>query len=296
MNKTIPLDLFSSIDSIYERMGHNYSFAFPDNSFSQSRAHPVLSRFDVFSNFLKLVLKKDYVTTENSFQEVYLNQIVENVKIIIYDKDWAYPEGKLNENRGLAAINCIDSSLKNYKSSIKLLGEHCLKNNVVSFDLIRFINDVSCLNYYKYAYPNNYYSEDKAHNTFQMLLALTDSLSLVLNTVITDDKELNDIISNVNDKLKESKKYLNQAYPDNNFDKSSGHECLSKFLKSWTSFKEFSLISLKNYFEKQELITDYENKLNSLSQITVDHKEKNESEEQLTNTQLPVIKKIKSLL
>lgn len=292
MNKTVSLDIFSCIDLIYEHMEINYFFAFPDNNFSESRSHQVLSRFSVFSKFISLIFNKNKIITTNPLQEIYFQQIISNANIICQDKIWAYPDKILNNNRSLISIECIDSSLKNYKTSIKLLGEHCLKNNTVSFNFIDLIKSVSCLDYYNYAYPNKSYSEDQAHISFQLLLAITESLSAIINSIKTEDKELTDILSNMNGKLQESKQHIHNAYPKQNFDHSVGHACLGNFIESWSSFKEFSLISLKNYFEKKELIHNYENKINSFSPTNLEI----ESKKQLTTEEPNIVKKIKSLL
>lgn len=310
MNHTLPLDILSCIDLIYGRMQNNYSFAFIDNKFEEQRAHPILCRFTVFNNNIKSILSKEVVISPEPLQDIYFKQVIENLSIIQRYKEWAYPNNSLNNDRIYTSLNCIESSIKNYNGAIKLLGNYCLNDKYVDFNLMHFVSNISCSIYFNYAYPDEHYSESKSHPTFQMLLTLTENISYVVNSLKTEDVELQSIISTMTEKLKISQQILIKAYPDNKFKNSIGHSCLSQFMTSWLSFKESSLTSLKNHFEKKQLIKDYEAKLDIHNELIDKTKEKSYdlTSNLITNTQsfvespelpqvsLPIVKKIKSLL
>lgn len=303
MNKTLNLNVMSCLDKIYERMNDNYNFAYPNGSFDQNRAHQVLCRFGTFHATLTTLFDKDYMIASNEVEKVFFQQMVSHAKIIGFDKEWAYPNSSLSDSRAPSALNCIETSMKNYRSSIKLLGNYCFADKKATFDLIGFIENISCLNAYNYAYPNNYYNEDKAHAAIQMLLTITENIIYIVESIVPPNSEVHNIISTYSGKLDSAKKTLLKAYPNNQFNKELGHSCLSKFIETWKSAKEVCVPQLKTYFEKQELIADYEAKLHKNTYSTDSYTPEPTVEttveptpEVVEDTTIPVVKKIKSML
>lgn len=308
MTNTVPLAVLSCIDQIYGRMQDNYKFAYPNDNFDTTRGHQVFCRFSMFCNFIHTLLNKDNVDTDNAVESIYFQQVLANTNIISSDKEWAYPSNNLSASRSSTALNCIESSIRNYVSAIKVLGEHCFNNKTVDFNLINFIEKVSVSNAYNYAYPNNHYDEEKAHASFQMLLTISECTIISLSSIKTNQEELQNILTTSIEKVQFCKDVLSKAYPNNSFNKSVGHQCLTQFINSWKSFKEISLTSFKTHFEKQNIIKEYEAKLkehNIVSQVaeTPDmEKEAIEKPIEEIGTQsvdslnMPVVKKIKSLL
>lgn len=269
MNKTLPLNLMNCLEKIYGRMTDNYNFAFPDSNFAENRAHQVLSRFGTFHVTINTLFDEDYMHPSNELEKVFFKQMLGNAKTIAFDKDWAYPKNQLAESRAPSALNCIETSLKNYRNSIKLLGNYCFSDKQANFDLLGFIENISCLNAYNYAYPNNHYNEDKAHPAIQMLLTITENVTYIVNSVVSPDAEVNNILSNYANKLDSAKNILLKCYPNNQFNKDLGHDCLSKFIETWKNAKEVFVPNLKTYFEKQEIIAEYEAKLNNKEEKNV---------------------------
>ncbi len=305
MKNTLSFDVLSCVNQVYGRMQDNYKFAYPGDNFESSRAHQILCRFGTFSSFIHTLLQSENFDTDNAVDSIYFQQILANSKIIAFDKDWSYPGGNLSTNRVSTSLNCIESSIRNYDSSIKILGNHCFKDKTVAFNLIHFIEKISCNNFYNYAYPDNNYSSEKGHPALQMLLTLTECTMFVFNNIKTDNPELEVIIKNSFDKVQTCKEYLNKAYPNGSFNSAVGHSCLSQFINAWKNFKEISLTSLKTYFEKQNIIKEYENKLKehniiSSQSTTPDNIEPNNDiavEVTPVDTfSTPIIKKVKSLL
>ena len=100
---------------------------------------------------------------------------------------------------------------------------------------------------------------------------------------------------------------LNDVSTDYSIQK--GHNTLSDFITNWASFKELTYSSIKSYFEKQNLIHDYNSKLeqiknNNESSVITPNKDAlstviiNEHNIEQDNKELSIIfvKKIKSLL
>lgn len=295
MNKLVSLDVFSCLDSMYKRMSSNYDFAFPNNNFSEGRAHQILCRFNVFDNHVKLILLLENIPSPDTLQSIYFKQVIANISVVEFFRNWTYPQNNIDHGRTKIALHCIESSLKNYRNAITLLGEHCVKDKTVDFDLIHFIKEISCSSYYNYAYPKNNYSEEAAHPAFQMLISLTDNVSDVLSSIKTNNPELNTIIVTMASKVKLLKDNLNKAYPNNNFKSSLGHQFLTEFINSWKSFKELSVTSLNSYFEKQALINQYEAKLNPNNVPSVESSVVNPIIEPIVET-TTTSHKIKSLL
>lgn len=263
MNKTLNLNVIDCLDKIYGRMKDNYDFAFPDSKFSQNRAHQVLCRFGTFHATLNTLFDPDYMIPSNEVEKVFSQQMINHAKIIGWDKEWAYPNGSLSENHAPNALNCMDTSIKHYNNSLKLLGNYCFADKKANFDLLGFIENISCLNAYNYAYPNNYYNADKAHPAIQMLLTITENIIFIVDSVVTPNAEVKTIVSNYINQLESARKTLLKAYPNNEFSKELGHTCLGKFIDIWKNAKEVFVPNMKNYFEKQELIAEYEAKLNN---------------------------------
>lgn len=304
MNKILPLNIMSCLDKIYERMNDNYNFAYPNGSFEQTRAHQVLCRFGTFHATLTTLFDKDYMIASDEVEKVFFNQMMQHAKIIGYDKEWAYPNGSLSDNRAPSVLNCIETSMKNYRNSIKLLGHYCFADKKANFDLVGFLENVSCLNAYNYAYPNNYYNEDKAHAAIQMLLTITENVMYIVDSVVSNNPEVKIILSTYYNKLESAKQTLLKAYPSNQFNKELGHACLSKFIETWKIAKEVCVPQLKTYFEKQEIIADYEAKLNQQKSsgdiYTPDHNVETsltlDKQPEVEEPSIPVVKKIKSML
>lgn len=300
MNKNLSFDVLYCLDKIYGRMKDNYNFAYPNDNFDSNRAHQVLCRFGVFHASLITIFSKENMIPSNELENVFFQQIQANAKIISFDKEWAYPQNTLSDNRAPSALNCIESSLKNYRSAIVLLGKHCFNNSKAQFNLLNFIENLSCSHFYNYAYPDNNYSEGKAHPAFQMLLTLSENVLFVIDSIQTNDEDLQKILQTSKEKMEETKSHLTNAYPNNSFNKNVGHQCLTKFINSWKNFKEFSVTSLKTYFEKQAIIQEYEAKLNlhaEKAQVTFN---KPEIVEEVVGTvpemTTSVVRKVKSLL
>lgn len=301
MNKNFSFDVMTCLDKIYGRMKDNYSFAYPDDNFSSDRAHQVLCRFGVFYTSLNTIFSKTYIIPDNEVENIFFQQVVANAKIIGFDKEWAYPNETLSLSRAPSALNCIESSLKNYRSSISLLGNYCFREKQAQFNLLNFIENLSCTHFYNYAYPNDLYSGETAHPAFQMLLTFTENIIFVIQSIKTDDDEIKKILTNSSQKITNAKENLLTAYPNNSFRKEIGHQCLSKFIASWKNFKESSVTELKNYFEKQAIIEEYESKLNlhtEKAQVTFNKPEFVEEKvvEPVPEVSTTVVRKVKSLL
>ena len=195
MNKNFDLNIMSCLDKIYDRMNDNYNFAYPNGSFEATRAHQVLCRFGTFHATLITLFDKNYFIACNEVEKVFVKQMYNHSKIVNFDKEWAYPNGALSENRASGSLNCIETSMKNYRDSIKLLGNYCFADKKASFDLIGFIENISCLNAYNYAYPNNYYNEDKAHASIQMLLTIVENVVFIVDSIVAPNTEVKNIIT-----------------------------------------------------------------------------------------------------
>lgn len=306
MNKTLNINIMSCLDKIYERMNDNYNFAYPNGNFELNRAHPVLCRFSVFHATLITLFDKDNLIACNELEKIFFQQVIGNAKTIAFDKEWSYPNGSFSENRAPSSLNCIETSMKNYRSAIKLLGNHCFSDKKANFDLVHFVKNISCLTAYNYAYPNNYYSEDKAHAAIQMLLTITENVIHIVNSVVAPDKEVDNIISNYSTKLESAKQTLLKSYPNNQFNSQYGHACLNQFIETWKNAKEVCVPQLTTYFEKQALIADYEAKLQQqkhsgdnyhldviLNKTPIDKKEEVVVVDEPV---VPVVRKVKSLL
>lgn len=306
MNKTVNLNIMSCLDKIYGRMNDNYNFAYPNGNFDVNRAHQVLCRFSIFHTTLITLFDKENMIASNEVEKVFFQQMMGNAKTIGFDKEWSYPNGNLSENRAPSSLNCIETSMKNYHSSIKLLGKHCFTDKTATFDLVHFIQNVSCLNAYNYAYPNNYYNEDKAHASIQMLLTITENVMFIVESVVAPNKEIETIITTYAGKMDSAKKTLLKAYSNNQFSKESGHACLNKFIEIWKNAKEVCVPQLKTYFEKQALIADYEAKLQQqktssdnyhlddiLNKTPIGKKDEEVVEDEPV---IPAVRKVKSLL
>lgn len=299
MNKNVSLDIFGYTNSLYHRMKKNYDFAFSNNTLERGRVHPILCRFGVFHNNFKLVFSEESIFPTDPLHSIFFQQVMGNVNIIYSDKEWCYPNNQINLERAHSSLSSIETSLGNYQKSISLLGKYCLQDKTVEFDLIHFLKNISCLSYYNYAYPNDHYSEPNAHPSFQMLLSLVTNVDSIISFVKTSDVQLQEIITTMHDKLTIITDNLNVVYPNNNFNNSLGHTSLSKFLHSWTNFKETSLNSLSNYFDRKNLIMNYENQLKnqgvintpSVDTVTIAEVEKTEDVDTPS-----VVKKFKSLL
>ena len=269
MNNTVSLNLLAYTDLFYSQIKRNHVHAFPNNSFDSRRAHPVLCSIGVLTNSSNCILFKDLISYKNPLHELFSQQVIANIKIISNDKEWAYPNGILNIEHSLISLRCISSSIKNYETAIKILGQFCLTENTVDFDLTNFMKKITFSSYYDYAYPNNVYSEANAHPSFQMLISLTENVTSIIKSVQTDDSQLKTILIEIENKLQISIDQLHQAYPNNNFQATIGHKCLTKFVDSWKSFKDFSVSSLNNYFKEQALIEQYANKIKSLDKTNI---------------------------
>lgn len=121
MKNSLSFDVLSCVNQVYGRMQDNYKFAYPGDNFESSRAHQILCRFGTFSSFIHTLLQSENFDTDNAVDSIYFQQVLANSKIIAFDKDWSYPSGNLSTNRASTSLNCIESSIRNYESSVKIL-------------------------------------------------------------------------------------------------------------------------------------------------------------------------------
>lgn len=285
MSKTIDFDFVLFCDKSFSQMKSSYDFCFTNKTFQPNRVHQTLCRFNVFYDVLFFVASK---TNKSESQNLFVKQILASCKLLEKEKEWAYPEKNLNDERSFSAINSLYTVIDTYNDIIKLSSEGF--KDLFSIDIVDLLENISSNNYYSYAYPDNYYSENKAHASIQMLTAFCSSINNFLDCLKTDDADLNVILTQIKKEMTQCHHYLNEAYPDNSFRKELGHQSLKKYIENWKELKTNNIPLLKTYFNTQNIFSDYQKTISeqSVNDLIIPSTESEERK--------PLIKKIKSML
>ena len=164
MSNTIEFDFVKFCDKLFSQMESTYNFCFPEQTFQNDRSHQTLCRFHVFYDNL-IFISENIHKVES--QNLFVKQIIASCHLMEKEKEWAYPDGKINDSRTFSAINSLFTVIDTYRNIIKLSTENF--KDLFSIDIIHFLENISSNNYYSYAYPDNYYREGKAHASIQML-------------------------------------------------------------------------------------------------------------------------------
>lgn len=244
----VKVDLIPLLAQIHKRMNDQYQWAFPNHSLDKSRGHPTLCRIGTYARRLLNLCSPDALPQKDELQSIFLQQAAANAKVILDDKEWAYPDNSLSENRIASTLHCVQTSLKNFDEAILILGKAAYPEPA-SYDLLRHFYNNEVQKQYEYAYPDDHFSAGRGHACAQMLMSAVDCEAALIKRVLPGDEALAALLKELSAHLDKQSAALKKVYPNNNYDEHGCHAQLSSFIRSWKDYRDAGRSGLRAYYE-----------------------------------------------
>jgi hypothetical protein len=244
MDNTIFFNINQFITYSFNSLKDDIEFVFEKHILNEDKVEQVFARIDLLCILLNKIIEPKYFQL-NDLESLFLKQIKGTILSISNSVDFAYSKNKIDENNSWPACISIESLVSNYYLSEQLLNNYLFKkdnqNIFVPIDLINI------LEHFNFKIKKNPFNLKNPHKTIQSFEQFSTYLRNFLSFIKTNDIEIQNSISKIQEKLKHQISLMDSCYPNNYFEQEKFYLVIEDIFHIWKDIKENDISDLKNY-------------------------------------------------